>query len=136
MTKVYSEIFTAGYPYRPIRISKTCYTFTTLSKDISINLEELRQHLIADARTTTEEYTRRRLHEFATDECIVLSALNAPELDTGFIQTLFRENAPDFHYVRRLQNLESFPTNDEEWSLKNLIFKRDAYAGLPSGSVG
>jgi 23S rRNA (cytosine1962-C5)-methyltransferase len=66
----------------------------------------------------------RRLHEFAAKECIVLSALNAPELDSEFIKTLFRENAPEFHYIERLKSLESFPESDKERSLKNLIFKR------------
>jgi 23S rRNA (cytosine1962-C5)-methyltransferase len=76
------------------------------------------------AATSDYEKIIRRLHEFATEECIVLSALNAPELDSEFIKTLFRENAPEFHYVERLKNLESFPEIEEERSLKNLIFKR------------
>lgn len=76
------------------------------------------------AATSDYEKIIRRLHEFAAEECIVLSALNAPELDSEFIKTLFRENAPEFHYVERLKNLESFPEIEEERSLKNLIFKR------------
>lgn len=76
------------------------------------------------AATSDYEKIIRRLHEFAAEECIVLSALNAPELDSEFIKTLFRENAPEFHYVERLENLESFPEIEEERSLKNLIFKR------------
>lgn len=76
------------------------------------------------AATSDYEKIIRRLHEFAAEECIILSALNAPELGTEFIQTLFRENAPEFHFVERLENLESFPANDEERSLKNLIFKK------------
>jgi 23S rRNA (cytosine1962-C5)-methyltransferase len=77
------------------------------------------------AATYDYEKIIRRLHEFAAEECIVLSALNAPELDSEFIKTLFRENSPEFHYVERLENLESFPELEEERSLKNLIFKRD-----------
>lgn len=74
----------------------------------------------------TSDYAKiiRRLHEFACDECIVLSALNAPELDTAFIKNLFLENAPEFKYVKRLENLESFPADDPERSLKNLIFTK------------
>lgn len=78
------------------------------------------------AATSDYEKIIRRLHEFAAEECIVLSALNAPELDSEFIQTLFRENAPEFRYVERLKNLESFPEKEEERSLKNLIFKKEA----------
>ncbi|MDD3598179.1 class I SAM-dependent methyltransferase, partial [Sulfuricurvum sp.] len=57
----------------------------------------------------TSDYAKiiRRLHEFAAEECIVLSALNAPELDSEFIKNLFRENAPEFQYIERLENLES-----------------------------
>lgn len=75
----------------------------------------------------TSDYVKiiRRLHEFAAEECTVLSALNAPELGSEFIKTLFSENAPEFRYIERLENLESFPTNDAERSLKNLIFKKE-----------
>ncbi|MDD2830150.1 MAG: class I SAM-dependent methyltransferase [Sulfuricurvum sp.] len=76
------------------------------------------------AATSDYEKIIKRLHEFAAQECIVLSALNAPELECEFIKTLFRENAPEFEYVERLENLESFPEIEEERSLKNLIFKR------------
>lgn len=76
------------------------------------------------AATSDYEKIIRRLHEFAAQECIVLSALNAPELESEFIKTLFRENAPKFEYVERLENLESFPEFEEERSLKNLIFWR------------
>lgn len=74
----------------------------------------------------TSDYAKiiRRLHEFAGVECTVLAALNAPELDTAFIKTLFSENAPEFFYSDRLENLENFPSNNEERSLKNLIFKK------------
>ncbi|MFA5215689.1 class I SAM-dependent methyltransferase [Sulfuricurvum sp.] len=76
----------------------------------------------------TSDYAKiiKRLNEFAAKECTVLSALNAPELESGFIKRLFSENAPEFHYVERLENLETFPSNDAERSLKNLIFKKEA----------
>jgi 23S rRNA (cytosine1962-C5)-methyltransferase len=82
------------------------------------------------AATSDYEKIIRRLHEFAAQKCTVLSALNAPELDSQFIKTLFRENAPEFRYVERLENLESFPTNDNERSLKNLIFRRGEHESL------
>jgi len=77
------------------------------------------------AATSDYEKIIQRLHEFTAQECIILSALNAPELECEFIKTLFRENAPEFEYVERLKNLESFPEIEEERSLKNLIFKRE-----------
>ncbi len=76
------------------------------------------------AATSDYEKIIRRLHEFAAQECIVLSALNAPELDTTFIKNLFSENAPEFNYIKRLESLESFPEEDEQRSLKNLIFRK------------
>lgn len=67
----------------------------------------------------------KRLDQLASLECIVLSCLNAPELDTNFMKDLFKENAPEFKFVKRLENLNTFPTNKEEKTLKNLVFKRD-----------
>lgn len=74
----------------------------------------------------TSDYAKiiRRLKELAADKCTVLSALNSPELDTRFIKALFAENAPDFSYVKRLENMQSFPSDDDERSLKNLIFQK------------
>ncbi|WP_320034305.1 class I SAM-dependent methyltransferase [Halarcobacter sp.] len=75
----------------------------------------------------TKDYEKiiRRLNELASDDCVVLSCLNAPELDTTFIKNIFEENALDFKFVKRLDNLENFPSNDDEKSLKNLIFKKE-----------
>ncbi|MGB6329064.1 MAG: class I SAM-dependent methyltransferase [Halarcobacter sp.] len=67
----------------------------------------------------------KRLDQLASLECIVLSCLNAPELNTNFMKDLFKENAPEFKFVKRLENLNTFPTNKEEKTLKNLVFKRD-----------
>lgn len=67
----------------------------------------------------------KRLDELASPKCIVLSCLNAPELDTNFIKDLFAKLAPEFKYVKRLANLTTFPTNNEEKTLKNMIFKRN-----------
>jgi len=33
-------------------------------------------------------------------------------------------NAPDFKFVKRLENLKEFASHDEEKILKNLVFKR------------
>ena len=63
----------------------------------------------------TKDYEKivKKLNELASENAIVLSCLNAPELDTNFIKKLFEKNAAEFKYVRRLDNLESFPTNNE-----------------------
>lgn len=74
----------------------------------------------------TKDYEKiiKRLNELASQNCIVLSCLNAPELDTTFIKELFSKNAPEFKYQKRLENLDEFPCIDEEKSLKNLVFER------------
>jgi len=64
----------------------------------------------------------RRLDELASDECTVLSCLNSPHLDSQFILDLYKEEAPSFTFVKRLDNMESFPSKESERALKNLIF--------------
>lgn len=74
----------------------------------------------------TKDYEKiiKRLEQLASPNCIVLSCLNAPELDVEFVTELFAKNAPEFEFVKRLKNLNSFPSEDEQKSLKNLIFER------------
>lgn len=74
----------------------------------------------------TKDYEKiiKRLPELAGENCIVLSCLNAPELDSDFIKQKFEEFAPTFKFEKRLENLKEFITNNEEKSLKNLIFKK------------
>ena len=72
----------------------------------------------------TKDYEKiiRRLNELAAPKCTILSCLNAPELDSDFIKNKFLEFAPTFKFVKRLENVPEFVTNNEEKSLKNLIF--------------
>ena len=74
----------------------------------------------------TKDYEKiiKKLPELASENCIVLSCLNAPELDSDFIKQKFEEFAPAFKFEKRLENLKEFITNNEEKSLKNLIFKK------------
>ncbi|MFW2580317.1 class I SAM-dependent methyltransferase [Aliarcobacter butzleri] len=74
----------------------------------------------------TKDYEKiiKKLPELASEDCIVLSCLNAPELDSDFIKQKFEEFAPTFRFEKRLENLKEFITNNEEKSLKNLIFKK------------
>ncbi len=74
----------------------------------------------------TKDYAKiiRRLEELACEECTVLSCLNAPNLDSQFIRDLFSEQAPSFSFVKRLDNLESFPSKESERALKNLVFQK------------
>lgn len=74
----------------------------------------------------TKDYEKiiKKLPELASENCVVLSCLNAPELDSDFIKQKFEEFAPTFKFEKRLENLKEFITNNEEKSLKNLIFKK------------
>lgn len=74
----------------------------------------------------TKDYEKiiKRLDQLANDSCVILSCLNAPELDTNFILELFETNAKAFKYDRRLENLNTFPSNNEEKTLKNMIFNK------------
>jgi len=65
----------------------------------------------------------KRLEQLSSDNCIVLSCLNAPELNTKFIKELFFNNAPKFKFIKRLDNLETFVSNNSEKSLKNIVFR-------------
>jgi len=73
----------------------------------------------------TKDYEKiiRRLGELASDECTVLSCLNAPNLNSQFLKDLMQEQAAEFSFVKRLDNLESFPSKDAERALKNLVFR-------------
>ena len=75
----------------------------------------------------TKDYEKiiKRLNELAANKCIVLSCLNAPELDSEFIKNIFKEFASDFKFEKRLDNLDSFLAIDSEKALKNLVFIRD-----------
>lgn len=74
----------------------------------------------------TKDYRKiiRKLDELASKECVVLSCLNAPELDSNFIKELFKEEASSFRFIRKIDNLSMFPTDNEERSLKNLVFEK------------
>lgn len=76
--------------------------------------------------SATKDYEKiiKKLSDFASDECIVLASLNATDLDSSFIINLMSEHAPEFKFVKRLENLKEFASQDEEKSLKNLVFER------------
>ena len=72
----------------------------------------------------TKDYEKiiKRLDELASENCIVLSCLNAPELDTNFIKNIFSEFANDFVFEKRLENLDTFVAKKKKKALKNLVF--------------
>jgi len=75
----------------------------------------------------TKDYIKiiQRLSQLASNTATVLACLNSTDLDTKFILNLFEEFAPEFQFVKRLENVAEFANADEEKSLKNLIFQRE-----------
>jgi len=75
----------------------------------------------------TKDYEKiiKKLDQIASDDCLLLSCLNSPDLESSFIINMMQEFAPSFKYVKRLDNVKEFASLDEERSLKNLIFKKD-----------
>lgn len=74
----------------------------------------------------TKDYRKiiTKLPQLASENCILLSCLNSPDLDENFIKDMIKELAPSFEFVTRLENLEEFASIDENRSLKNLVFQR------------
>ncbi len=74
----------------------------------------------------TKDYQKiiKKLPEIASQECILLACLNSPDLDSDFLIELIREFAPDFVFTKRLENVKEFASQDEERSLKNLVFEK------------
>lgn len=72
----------------------------------------------------TKDYEKiiKRLNIFAKEECIILSCLNAPELNSDFIKNLYLSLAPEFRFKERLPIMNTHPCKNEERALKNLIF--------------
>lgn len=64
----------------------------------------------------------KKLNQLASNQCLVLACLNSPNLDESFLIDLFKKEAPQFIFKKRLENLKEFPTIDEQRTLKNLVF--------------
>lgn len=76
----------------------------------------------------TKDYARlvRRLPELWAPGGHVLLCLNAPELDTAFLQALMAELAPEFMYVERVDNPPAFADASPQRALKVLVYRAPA----------
>ena len=74
----------------------------------------------------TKDYEKiiKKLEQIASEDCILLSCLNSPELESDFIIDMINEFAPSFKFVKRLENVAEFASENEDKSLKNLVFQR------------
>lgn len=77
-----------------------------------------------------KDYPRlmRRLPELLAPDGHALVCLNAPELDTAFLQNHMQEQAPELSFVQRLPNPAAFADVSPERSLKVLVYKAPALA--------
>ena len=68
----------------------------------------------------------KRLDTFTSSNAVVMACLNSPDLDENFIIDIFTELAPQFKFVKRLENVEEFKSLNESRSLKNLVFIKES----------
>ncbi len=73
----------------------------------------------------TKDYARlvRRLPELMAPDGHALLCLNAPELDTAFLQNHVQELAPELTFVERLANPATFADAEPERALKVLVYR-------------
>ncbi|MBE0515045.1 class I SAM-dependent methyltransferase [Sulfurimonas sp.] len=119
-----NDLDTNGVSFLPYNILKS---FSRIKKNGPYDL------IIIDPPTfqkgsfeATKDYQKiiKKLPEIASQECKLLACLNSPELDCDFLTELIKELAPDFKFVKRLENPQEFASLDEQKSLKNLLFSR------------
>jgi len=120
-----NNIDTKGVSFLPYNILKS---FSRIKKKGPYNL------IIIDPPSfqkgsfeATKDYRKiiMKLPQIASDDCTLLACLNSPDLDIDFIIELINELAPSFKFVERLDNVKEFASEDEQRSLKNLVFKRE-----------
>jgi 23S rRNA (cytosine1962-C5)-methyltransferase len=73
----------------------------------------------------TKDYARlmRRLPDLLAPGGHALLCLNAPELETGFLQEQMQVQAPDLHFEQRLTNPPAFADSAPERALKVLVYR-------------
>lgn len=117
-----NEIDTKNISFLPYNILKS---FSRIKKKAPYDL------IIIDPPTSqkgsfeaAKDYEKiiKKLPEIASDDCTILACLNSPDLDSGFITNIMSEYAPEFKFIERLENVREFASDDEERSLKNLVF--------------
>jgi len=76
----------------------------------------------------TKDYQKiiQKLPLLTSENAIVLASLNSPDLDETFLIKQFEELSNGFKFQKRLPNLPTFKSLDEQRSLKNLVFQRES----------
>lgn len=75
----------------------------------------------------TKDYKKiiTKLPQIASEDALLLACLNSPDLDSEFIIKLIKEWVPSFKFIKRLENVKEFASENEDRSLKNLVFQRE-----------
>ena len=85
----------------------------------------------------TKDYPRliRRMPDLLMPGGTVLMCLNAPELDSAFLQDHVRTLAPELQFMGRIENPQAFADVSGERALKVLVFQAPLADRLPVESV-
>lgn len=117
-----NDIDTSNIHFMPYNILKS---FSRIKKNAPYDI------IIIDPPTlqkgsfeASKDYIKiiRRLEQLSKPSSIILACLNAPNLDEDFLIELFKNEALDFKFEKRLKNPKEFLSADEQRSLKNLVF--------------
>src|SRR5574344_1011444 len=74
----------------------------------------------------TNDYVKivKRLDSFSNKGSLIVACLNDPFLTSSYLKEIFKEFAPDFKFIKRIENPKEFGSNSDENGLKVLIFEK------------
>ena len=74
----------------------------------------------------TNDYVKivKRLDSFSNKGSLIVACLNDPFLTSSYLKEIFKEFAPDFKFIKRIENPKEFVSNSDENGLKVLIFEK------------
>ncbi len=74
----------------------------------------------------TNDYVKivKRLDSFSNKGSLIIACLNDPFLTSSYLKEIFKEFAPDFKFIKRIENPKEFVSNSDENGLKVLIFEK------------
>ncbi len=75
--------------------------------------------------TTDYQKIIQKLPQLAGENATILACLNSPDLKEDFLIQQFEELSSGFKFQKRLPNLPSYKSLDEQRSLKNLVFQKE-----------
>lgn len=64
------------------------------------------------------------MDSFSNKGSLIVACLNDPFLTSSYLKEIFKEFAPDFKFIKRIENPKEFVSNSDENGLKVLIFEK------------